>query len=104
MQNAVKFSPSGGEVRIAVASTSDGARVTITDQGLGIPPDDLERVFEKFYRASNAARSAQGTGLGLPIARTITELHGGRLWLQSDGTQGTTAILFVPAQTVEARA
>lgn len=96
--------PSDSEVGVAVASTPDGARVTVTDQCPSIPSDDLERVFEKFYRANNAARSAQGTGLSLPIARTIAELHGGRLWLQSDGKQGATSILFIPAQAVEAGA
>jgi signal transduction histidine kinase len=96
VQNAVKFSPAGSVVRIEATGTVEGARITITDEGPGIPSDDLERVFEKFYRAETVPKGAHGTGLGLPIARMITELHGGRLWLQSDGRRGTTAILDVP--------
>ncbi len=69
------------------------------DTGIGIAPDDLERVFEKFYRTPDGARFAHGTGLGLSIARSIVVLHGGRLTAESDGRNGTTMTLELPVGT-----
>ena len=91
LSNAVKFTPPGGEVRVraglrrASASADEGARVlriSVSDTGTGIARENLERIFDKFYRAEDAA-SRQGSGLGLPIAKRMVEAHGGRIWAES---------------------
>jgi signal transduction histidine kinase len=98
VQNAIKFSKPGGHVRLSAAR--DGAEVVIRaqDEGIGIPVDEQTRVFEKFYRTRAGARAAQGTGLGLPIARLIVEMHGGHIRVESDGARGTTMVFTLPAE------
>jgi signal transduction histidine kinase len=97
--NAVKYSPAGGEIAVALAPDADGATVTVRDRGIGLPAGAAERIFEPFGRAANAAAShLPGMGLGLHISRRIVELHGGRLWAESAGEgQGTTLHLWLPA-------
>lgn len=99
--NAIKFTPGGGSVAVAAAPSDTGWTITVTDTGIGIPEDDLDLLFERFYRASNA-RSARtpGTGLGLVISRTIVELHGGTITLASTVGEGTTATVTIPFTTV----
>jgi signal transduction histidine kinase len=94
----VKYSPSGGEVRVALELTVDAVRITITDQGIGLPHGQEERIFEPFGRASNAtARQIPGLGLGLSICRQLIEAHGGSVWASSPGeTRGTTVGLCLP--------
>jgi two-component system phosphate regulon sensor histidine kinase PhoR len=84
LHNAIKYSPEGGEVVISAEEVPEEGRVilSITDAGPGIPPDELERVFERFYR-SNWAWGTPGTGLGLAIARHILQAHGGRIWAEN---------------------
>ncbi|MFA7249849.1 MAG: CHASE4 domain-containing protein [Dehalococcoidia bacterium] len=96
LQNAVKFTPSGGTVEVSTAASGDRATITVRDNGIGIAPDEIEHVFEKFYRTSNGARFAHGTGLGLSIAHSIVALHGGRLTAASDGQTGTTMTVTLP--------
>ena len=98
--NAVKYSPEGGTVRVAVAEQPGGVEVAVRDDGIGLPPDALEAVFEPFARAANAlTRELPGLGLGLYICRDIARRHGGRLWAESDGDgQGTTMRLFLPTR------
>ncbi len=97
LKNAVKFSPNRGRIRIEAAAKEDVLRVTVTDEGPGIPTDHLERVFEPFFQVdSSPTRVYAGIGLGLPIVRRIAEAHGGKVLLQSDGRQGTTAVLDLP--------
>jgi signal transduction histidine kinase len=97
LQNAIKFSPAGSAVMVTVASPSPAeVLIAVVDRGPGIPAHEIARVFERFYRSSVAPRTAQGTGLGLPIARMIVELHGGRIWLESDGRSGTSAYISLP--------
>lgn len=95
LQNAIKFSNPGGAVTLDVGLRGDQALVRVRDQGVGIPPEEHERIFEKFYR-TQAGRHATGSGLGLPIARLLVELHGGRIWVESDGHSGTTMSFTVP--------
>jgi len=99
--NAIKFTPSGGSVVVAATPTDAGWTCTVADTGIGIPEEDLDLLFERFYRASNA-RSARtpGTGLGLVISRTIVELHGGTIALESTVGEGTTATVTLPFATV----
>jgi PAS domain S-box-containing protein len=86
--NALKFTPSGGEIRITVKSASEGVCFSVSDTGCGIPEEQLARVFERHWRARPAARGS--TGLGLYIAKGIVETHGGRIWVQSKVGEGTT--------------
>lgn len=79
VSNAIKFSPEPGEVEIVVSGDEDGWRVEVMDRGPGIPADQVERIFERFYRVEHEGRRVPGTGLGLAIARNITELHGGKI-------------------------
>lgn len=102
LSNAAKFSDVGSEIRIDVREAAiEGTRVTdfsISDQGIGIAQSDLERVFYEFEQVENSySRTYEGTGLGLPLARRQTELHGGKLWLESTLGLGTTARFFLPA-------
>lgn len=99
-ENAVKFTPSHGGVSISV-STRKHVRpivISVSDTGMGVPPEDLPHLFERFYRGSNARQSAvSGTGLGLAIARGIVELHGGRIRAHSVLGEGTTMTITLPA-------
>jgi two-component system phosphate regulon sensor histidine kinase PhoR len=95
LSNAIKFSPVGGKVEIGVDVAAAHIRVRVTDNGPGISPDDLERVFERFYRASEAA-TVPGSGLGLLIARGNAEQLGGSIELESEVGVGTTAVLTLP--------
>ncbi|RKZ91079.1 MAG: hypothetical protein DRQ40_10300 [Gammaproteobacteria bacterium] len=89
--NAIKYSPEGGHVKVEVVENSEQISVSIKDNGIGIPEDELPKIFDEFYRASNArAKEKDGTGLGLSIARQIVERHGGHIWAESQLGQGTT--------------
>jgi len=103
LDNALRHTPEGGEVAVAVgmAAQPDALRVSVRDTGQGIPPDELENIFKRFYRLDPARRRASGgRGLGLAIARQIVELHGGRIWAESSGIpgKGTTIRFTLPLQ------
>ena len=103
LSNAIKFSLSDGEVDITTSCTDDEVQVVISDTGPGIPAEDVEKVFERFYRSpAEALRVIQGTGLGLPIVKSLVERHGGRIALKSDYLAGgTTVTVTMPrAKTV----
>jgi signal transduction histidine kinase len=96
LDNAIKYTPEGGRVRLDVTAR-DGARsVIVSDSGIGIPSDQLPRIFERFYRGESARSHAEGSGLGLPIARWIADLHGARISVASDAT-GTRVEIAFPA-------
>jgi len=96
LDNAIKYTPEGGRVRLDVTA-HDGARsVIVSDSGIGIPSDQLPRIFERFYRGESARSHAEGSGLGLPIARWIADLHGARIAVASDPT-GTRVEIAFPA-------
>ena len=91
LHNAIKYSPDGGEVTVAVDEHPDSAVVAVIDHGVGIALADQERVFERFYKVDRARNRGQGgTGLGLSIARHIAEAHGGTIWLESTEGEGST--------------
>ena len=95
--NAVKFTPAGGSVRLGTTRVGDEVRITCVDTGMGIPAQDRERLFTRFFRASNAqAGHVPGTGLGLVIVRTIAEAHGGQVELESAEGEGTTVTVTLP--------
>ncbi|HEY9593129.1 MAG TPA: ATP-binding protein [Spirochaetia bacterium] len=89
IENALRYTPSGGTVRVLLAPDRGGVRVTVADTGIGIAPEDLPHVFERFYRADKAReKTTGGSGLGLAIAREIVELHGGSLVVESAPGRG----------------
>lgn len=97
LDNAVKYSPNGGLIVIHGEVRKEDVVISIADQGIGISPEDLIPIFEKYFRVRNHnTRSIPGTGLGLPIARAIVEVHGGRIWADSKLGQGTTVYFSLP--------
>jgi signal transduction histidine kinase len=97
IENAVKYSPEGGEVRVSAAAANGEVRIAVKDAGPGIPPDQQGRIFEKFGRVDVPGASKPGTGLGLFIARSIAEAHGGSLDVSSGTDPGATFTLTLPA-------
>jgi len=102
ISNAIKYSPDGGNIRFGVVVTDSILKVMISDDGMGIPSENVDRVFDRFYRVDRArARSMGGTGLGLAIAREMIEAHGGRIWAESEEGQGTTIFFTLDILTDE---
>jgi len=95
VHNAVKFTPPGGRITVAAEPAGDEVILSVQDTGVGIPADDLPRIFERFYKADRA-RSGGGTGLGLAIAKHIVQGHGGRIWAESAEGQGSTFHFTLP--------
>jgi signal transduction histidine kinase len=97
LSNAVKFTPSGGRITVSAAVGTDAVRIAVQDTGIGIPPESREEVFEAFRQLDGSfARNFEGTGLGLPIARALVALHGGRLELESTVGAGSTFTIVLP--------
>ena len=95
VHNAIKFTPPGGYVTVTARAVHDGVVVSVADTGIGIPADDLPRIFERFYKADRA-RSGGGTGLGLAIAKHTVQAHNGRLWVESVESKGSTFSFTLP--------
>ena len=100
VHNAIKFTPPGGQVRVAVQPDGAFAHFTVADTGTGIPPEDLSRIFERFYKVDRA-RAAVGTGLGLAIAKHVVQALGGQIWADSEVDRGTTVHFTLPTATGE---
>ena len=96
LDNAIKYTPEGGRVQLDVLARDGKRSVIVTDSGMGIPPDQLPRIFERFYRGDEARSRAEGAGLGLPIARWIADLHNARISVSSDPA-GTRVQIDFPA-------
>ena len=96
VHNAVKFSPDGGEVRVAVHRAGESAEGSVQDHGIGIARADRARIFERFYKADRARARGGGTGLGLAISRHVVEGHGGRIRVESEEGLGSTFIFTIP--------
>jgi signal transduction histidine kinase len=103
LTNAIKYSPSGGSITIEVRPDDGGVRLSVTDEGIGIPEKELEAIFGLFYRSPDrAARDAAGMGLGLYISKEIVVRHGGRIWAESAGTRGSVLHVVIPRMPVGA--
>lgn len=101
LDNAIRHTPAGGRIRVAVAATPDGqARLAVRDEGEGIAEEHLPHVFERFYRADGArGRSSGGTGLGLAIAQAIAQAHGGEITVSSAPGKGATFLVSLSGAT-----
>ena len=98
LSNAVKFTPEGGEVVVATASRDHEVLISVTDTGPGIPPEDHERIFEEFQQTDVGVRQREGTGLGLALSKRLVELHGGRIWVESEPGHGSRFVFTLPAK------
>lgn len=97
LNNAIKYSPDGGKITVSMKTTDDQMILSISDQGLGIPKEDLPKIFDRFYRVDKARSRAQGgTGLGLAIAKEIVKQHNGFIWAKSEYGKGSTFTIVLP--------
>ncbi len=97
LANAVKYTSSGGRINIGVEDKGKDVLIKIEDTGMGIPKDEITKVFDEFYRATNArVASKSGTGLGLSIAKQVVERHGGKIWVESEEGQGSVFSIILP--------
>jgi len=104
VSNAMKFTPEGGRVGVKTALAEDGRfRITIWDSGIGISPEDIDKVLQPFRQVDSAlSRQYEGTGLGLPITKALVELHGGTLEISSEVDVGTEVVIHLPVELVAA--
>lgn len=102
INNAIKYSPAGGEIFISIQESHNKVTTIVRDQGLGIPQKDLPHLFERFYRVDKArSRDQGGTGLGLAISKEVIELHGGKIWVESREGYGSSFIFELPYEIFE---
>lgn len=97
--DAVRYTSPGGRVTLSAWTTEDQVIVQVQDTGIGIPREELDRIFEKFYRASNVRERYAGSGLGLPLVRSVLEQIGGRIWVESSEGHGATFTVILPVAT-----
>jgi len=96
--NAVKYTPEKGRVRLSVKQQPDSILIQVSDTGIGIPADEVDKIFDEFYRASNARQvERDGTGLGLSIVKQVVERHGGRVWAENNEQGGSTFSITLPS-------
>ncbi len=97
IENAIKFTPSGGRITVAVDVENDNLHITVSDTGIGIPPEYIKSMFQEFYQVDTSTTSNNsGTGLGLFISKSIIEAHNGNIWAESEVGMGTTIHLILP--------
>ncbi len=98
LSNAVKYNREGGWIAVSAEYREGYIVVRVADSGIGIPPEDLPHIFDRFYRVQRPeTEDIEGTGLGLSIVKSIVEKHGGRVWVESRPGEGTTFTLLLPA-------
>jgi signal transduction histidine kinase len=101
VDNALKYTPSGGQVRVNVSAQESKFRVSVADSGMGIAPADQAHLFEKFFRVKQrGSTQVKGSGLGLAIVKSIVERHGGRVWMESRLGKGSTFFVELPRNGV----
>jgi signal transduction histidine kinase len=101
LSNAIKFTPEGGRIDVLATPRDGSVEVSVSDTGVGIAPEDQERVFEEFRQVGTADKKAEGTGLGLTLCRKFIELHGGRIWVKSQVGVGSIFTFTVPLRRGE---
>jgi signal transduction histidine kinase len=99
LSNAVKFTPAGGAVDVSAAQVDGEVRVSVADTGPGLAPEDHERIFEEFQQTEAGIEQREGTGLGLALSKRLVELHGGRIWVDSELGKGSTFVFTLPARS-----
>jgi signal transduction histidine kinase len=101
LSNAIKFTPEGGRIEVEAVPKDSSIEVSVSDNGIGIAPEDQEKVFEEFRQVGTVAKKIEGTGLGLTLCRKFVELHGGRIWVNSELGQGSTFTFTIPVRRGE---
>jgi len=102
LDNAIQYTPAGGEITVSAARKDGEVIFTVADTGIGIPQAEQPRIFERFYRVDVArSREVGGTGLGLSIAKHLVEVHGGRIWVESEVGRGSQFHFSVPVFDAE---
>lgn len=102
ISNALKYSPEGGNITFRLEEESDQIKISVSDQGVGIPKDQVNKIFDRFYRVDKArSRKLGGTGLGLAIAKEMVEAHGGKIWAESKDEVGTTIFITLPYERTD---
>jgi signal transduction histidine kinase len=96
LSNAIKFTPEGGRIDVRAGPGDGIVEVSVSDTGVGIAPEDQEAIFEEFRQVGTAAQKVEGTGLGLALSRKFIELHGGRIWVESEVGVGSTFTFTIP--------
>ena len=96
LSNAVKFTPEGGTIQLSAARDGESVRISIRDSGVGISPEDQAKIFEEFQQAKHGRRVEESTGLGLTLSKRFVELHGGRIWVESEPGRGSTFSFTLP--------
>jgi signal transduction histidine kinase len=99
LSNAVKFTPTGGAVDVSATQVNGEVRVSVADTGPGLAPEDHERIFEEFQQTDVGVGQREGTGLGLALSKRLVELHGGRIWVDSELGKGSTFVFTLPARS-----
>jgi signal transduction histidine kinase len=96
LSNAVKFTPEGGRITISARQTNGSVEISVSDTGIGIAEEDQPRIFEEFRQVGNESKKVEGTGLGLTLAKKFVELHGGRIWVESEVGKGSKFTFTLP--------
>ena len=96
LSNAIKFTPEGGRIEVWARQVDGSVEISVSDTGVGIAPEDQEAIFEEFRQVGTAARKVEGTGLGLALSKKFVELHGGRIWVESEMGAGSTFRFTLP--------
>ena len=102
--NACRYAPDRTEIVIRAQRVGDDVRFAVADEGPGVPATEQQRIFDKFYRGKGTKEHVSGTGLGLAIARTLVELHGGRIWVEDGTGTGALFVIAIPHEPVPAAA
>ena len=96
IDNAIKYTPEMGEIEVRIKERKHDVLVEVSDTGIGIPPQEIDKIFDKFYRTSISQKKAGGRGIGLSIVKKIIEAHGGEIWVESELGKGTTFFFTLP--------
>jgi len=98
LSNAIKFTPEGGRIDVSAVPKDGFVEISVSDTGIGIAPEDQEKVFEEFRQVGTAAKKIEGTGRGRTLCRKFVELHGGKIWLKSELGEGSTFTFTLPVR------